>query len=449
MSLCWIWLIYFISLFRSNVSVIYKGSRRIYTETIAAPSCTDHITTTFTFDDAKSHEVSIKIESSTNTSWFAIGFPNKDNFYYDKTKRKSTIMSGYAIVYINDNVQEYNIAPSGDNLIDSMTLQGIQNLVIDNIDNSGGTVTIDIRRNLTTADAEDFEFKFIEYTNCYPFLLTVGIGNGLTFTPNTNTHGSSYVYIYDKNLELDTTPYIQTWNEILGRADIPNSVKYFNITFSMDPTKGVSGEVDITVTDGKTDPPEARAWGLSFPDLADTAYYHPANLDPINMESGYSMVWAVTNITNDFTCVFGTAVLTEARLPMDGHACNKTLPDKTGVGTPFTNCWDELPVQNAVLNNYTDLSGVQTFSVTIPFMNCGYEFNPYEYKTCRPFTIVSMATNNVQQCMQNAVNGADGVPPISHLTNKIQIDDFPTRHPTTAPTLNPTNNPTNNPTKTP
>eukprot|EP01083_Nonionella_stella_P285058 970344_1 len=123
---------------------------------------------------------------------------------------------------------------------------------------------------------------------------------------------------------------------------------------------------------------------------------------------------------------------------MNGHACNKTLPVKTGVGTPFTNCWDELPVQNAVLNSHTELGGVQTFSVTTPFSNCGYEFNPYEYKTCRPFTIVSMAANDHKQCVQNAVTGADGTPPINHLRNKIQIDDYPTRSPTNAPSDSPT-----------
>ncbi len=190
---------------KGNTSVTYKASRSIYTETISTPSCTDYITTTFTFDDASS-EVVIKIESSTNTSWFAIGFPDKDLFYYNKTKRKNDIMTGYAIVYINDNVQEYDITTSADNLIDTMNLQASpDDLTIVNIDNSSGQVTIDLRRDLVSNDTNDFEFKFAEYKNCYPFLLTVAIGDDpTTFTANTNTHGSSYLYIYDQDDELDS-----------------------------------------------------------------------------------------------------------------------------------------------------------------------------------------------------------------------------------------------------
>ena len=180
---------------------LYHGSRRIYLQTSdSEPLCAEYIDVEFDFNVVNNvtTDVSISIFASTNTRWFGIGFPDP-SYYYDKTLRKSGLLNGYALVYINGDIDEYNIT-STNNVITTMNLQSSQNITSKSIDNSSSTVSINLTRSIDTGDPNDFVFDAESYLDCYPFLMTVAMGDGATFDGTSNDYGSSYIYLYDSSL---------------------------------------------------------------------------------------------------------------------------------------------------------------------------------------------------------------------------------------------------------
>eukprot|EP01083_Nonionella_stella_P071215 191168_1 len=165
--------------------------------------------------------------------------------------------------------------------------------------------------------------------------MTVAIGDGLILGAD-NSFGSSYVYLYHKILLSDTTEFTQMWNVTLA----PNSTSYVDVAVSvsltMDPTTKI---VSVQVDDGPTATAVERAWALSFPDLADIAYYHPEDTNPIGMESDYAIFWGHPTATDDTNCtkMFDKGdSYTEARIPVNGAECGALLG-------AHTECWDALP----------------------------------------------------------------------------------------------------------
>eukprot|EP01083_Nonionella_stella_P264522 897245_1 len=422
---------------------IFYGSRRIYPQSSTSALCSDYIEVTFDFDDT-STAVVINIISSTNASWFSVGFP-LPNLYYNKSKRKNDLMNGYALTYINGTISEHTIA-STNNTIHTMMPHAAQNIIVDNIGNSDGTVNITLTRNLTTDDpSNDFQFDLASYLDCYPLLMTVAIGDGLILGAD-NSFGSSYVYLYDKILLSDTTKFHQKWNVRLA----PNSPSFVKVTvivdLTMDPTtKIVSVRLRHWFACPCAHSPD-RAWALSFPDLADIAYYHPEDTNPIGMESDYAIFWGNSTALNSDgkTCGFQNnwnknTAYTEARIPVNGAECGALLG-------AHTECWDALP--NPQIHNtlYSETDGIDHYTFDLQFQSCGYEFNPYEFQTCRPLTIVAAAVMPARGCLSDFETVTDGV---HHNVDKIQIDAFPTRSPTSAPSTSPSALPTSAPSRSP
>ena len=147
-------------------------------------------------------EVTISILASSDSKWFGIGFPDP-SYYYEKTLRKSGLLNGYALIYTNGDIEEYDIV-STDNIITAMSLQSSQDYLYKNITSSGGTVSITLTREIDTGDPNDFVFDVAGYLDCYPFLMTVAMGDGPTFDGTTNDYGSSYIYLYDSSLMDDS-----------------------------------------------------------------------------------------------------------------------------------------------------------------------------------------------------------------------------------------------------
>ena len=104
-------------------------------------------------------------------------------------------------------------------------------------------------------------------------------------------------------------------------------------------------------------------------------------------------------------------------------------------------CAKELPIQQITNNVFEFKNGINYYNFTIPTINCGYEFNKFEFEYCRPqtFTIISPSTKD-ETCLSDDVN-------YSFATQ--QYNAFITPNPTSSPTLEPTIGPTTQPTTTP
>eukprot|EP01083_Nonionella_stella_P089661 250248_1 len=355
-----LWFTLLLSFIYRNDGISYYGSRRIYPQSSTSAQCSDYVEVTFDFDDATTAVV-INIMSSTNASWFIVGFPSRD-LYYDKSTRKSDLLNGYALSYVNGDISEHTIAAKN-NIIHTMTPQINQNIAVHNIDTSDGTINITLTRSITTNDVNDFQFDLASYLHCDPFLMTVAIGD--------NSFGSSYVYLYDKSWLGNNTGYNQMWN-VTTDHDYTNAI--VTVSLTMNPvTKIVSVQVD----DGPTNTNPERAWALSFPDLAHLAYY---DTDPIGMESDYAILWGEPTDCASQSVNKHTA-FREARIHVNGSV------------------WNSLPNQQIHNTIYTATDSIDHYAFDLQFKSCGYEFNPYEFQTCRPLTVVAAAVRKSSYCL--------------------------------------------------
>ena len=164
--------------------------------------CDDYVETQFEFDN-ETNIVDITITASNVYNWFSIGFPSP-LLYYDKS---IDLQNGYQIVYLNDGsdeVKEYNRLPNDQcdellNISSCYVEQNEQNIFQNYTVINGSVKTIELQRKLKTTDIEDFEFMLNDYIECFPFLLTIAVGDSPTFNI-TYTYQSSYVYLYDMDL---------------------------------------------------------------------------------------------------------------------------------------------------------------------------------------------------------------------------------------------------------
>ena len=163
-------------------------------------------------------------------------------------------------------------------------------------------------------------------------------------------------------------------------------------------------------------------WGLGFIDIADEVEY---NMNPIGIDSDYS----ITSI-DDISCNSSSNILNEISL-ISGNNCNaKSAINGTGVN--YISCFKKLPNNKNITLSVSEINNIiYIYNFELDFKSCGYEFNPYEYQTCRPFTLTNIIIDN--KCLL-------------YVINSIQIYDYPTNIPTSSPSFEPTLFPTINPT---
>lgn len=356
-----------ISFFGSNLGLQYYASRHLSLNN-AGPVCTDSVEVDFEFDTDKD-DVNITIYCSTNTKWFAIGFPS-ESLYFD---RSLDVINGYAIVYENGVVSEATLSATN-SIIDTRPLQGTQNILNSNVVDSGSDLTITVQRKLDTTDLADFVFDLASLTTCFPLLMTAAMGDAATFAASTtNTYASSYLYLYNETYLLDNETYTVSWIDMIQTPTSFDSRALFDVTFEMDPN---TETVHTTVVETKVGWNQALVWGLAFPDVADQVFYAT---DPIDMLADYSIMSGATATSGCSKDNANSKPVHEWRVMDDGASCQISTTNQNS----WQNCVTQLPV-SYISNLVKTADGANyTWAFDIPFKTCGYHFTPAEFQSCR------------------------------------------------------------------
>ena len=196
--------------------------------------------------------------------------------------------------------------------------------------------------------------------------------------------------------------------------------------------------------------PNNPPWAYAFQDVADFAFYPEG--DPFNHIMDYVVSFGNPSPSASIAqCILMSQnEMYTVRYPLNTSECQTKLDN-----SEWDQCFEVLDdtKSSAAVSNFVQFEGntMDSFSADLPFQACGYEFNPNEFKTCRPLTMINMmSSSSTRPCYKESFSD----PELNengnyHYFDMTQIDDFPTSSPTSAPSNAPTGTPTEIPTQSP
>eukprot|EP01083_Nonionella_stella_P095751 268915_1 len=447
----WIWILFTINNISLSSGAIYTSSRRVFFKTSSSPNtCTRYIDLSFTFDDTTTTiDISGVFGGFLLNQWVAIGFPDRSTY----TDTTANLMESYAIAVTetspgNRAIQEFIIESNTicdvNKPLSCFTLQPKQDLLNTFVNDTHFQFT----RALDTQDSWDFQFEPNDIRSCTPYLVTVAIGGDSEYALGDSTShafGKSFMYFYrDDQVFNSSLTAFNSFNTIDSVGSIQGTQ---TVSVEMDRTSETVHIVHTIYDNGTLNPEEhARFFAIGFPDwLPLNDYYNVPDAHDIDFVNMYidNQDWEYPEF------VPSCGVCATCNTPSASYFNSYSLPNTT-ICAGDINCTCSTKLSNGYnainVNSFTYDTNGWVIDYDLSFRQCGYEFNPNEYETCRLFTMVVAGGSADDSCASSWYLGHEQ----EHNTATEQINlRIPTPEPTGSPTeatVNPTRQPSINPT---